>query len=472
MIRTGSGRRSRWTMGEGWRTILAGVVAVGLVVPVGSPSASDESSPSAVRSAAARDVPGAAWVVEDPGLHGMDPAVLDGARRYAFAEGRHTQGVVVVRGGAIVAEWYADGAGPDSWAASWSMAKSFTSALIGIAIEEGAIPSVDVSMATYFPDWVGTPKDAITLRHVLQMESGLAWNEDYDPSAIDDSQIIDMVLFQRDQLAFAASRPAEVAPGTRWNYSSGDSMLLSGVLEQATGMPADEYARSRLFGPIGMDQVEWWRDAAGNTLTYCCLDTTSRNFARFGLLYLNEGRWGDDQVVPSTWVDESLTPTAASGGRYGYQWWLGEIAGQPYYAANGHDGQFIFVLPRLDLVVVRNGTYAKSPCPPIADPNLFGKYPSDGLVPGQGTIGPESWDHASFLGPIVESITSGSRSAAVAPTEAATTTTTAPGEAADCTAESPDPTTSPTPSSSPLPSSPPPRARPADALAAAPTFTG
>jgi CubicO group peptidase (beta-lactamase class C family) len=294
------------------------------------------------------------------------------------------------------------------------MAKSVTSALIGIALAEGAIPSVDVPMTTYFPEWAGTPREAITLRHVLHMESGLDWLEDYDPTSLASSQIVQMVATQPDQLAYAAGRPARVPPGTAFNYSSGDTMLLSAVLAQATGMAPDDYARQKLFGPLGIDQIDWWRDAAGHTLTYCCVDTTSRDFARFGLLYLRGGAWGPTQVVPAAWVDASLTDTAATYERYGYQWWLrpsGSGTVPPYFAALGHDGQFTYVIPSLDLVVVRNGTYAKSPCPPIADPNLVYYYPPSGLVPGQGTTPPDSWDDEAFLGPIVASLT-GSQDAA------------------------------------------------------------
>lgn len=352
-------------------------------------------------------VPGAEWAVESPEDHGMDPAVLDGARRYAFAEGMNTQGVVVVRDGVIVAEWYADGADSESWAASWSVAKSFTSALIGIAIEEGEIPGVDEPMTTYYPEWAGTPRAGVTLRDVLQMSSGLDWVENYDPAAIDESDIIQMVLFQADQLAYASDRPSRVDAGTHWSYSSGDTMLLSGVLEQATGMPAHEYARAKLFDPLDMEQVDWRRDAAGHTLTYCCLDTTSRGFARLGLLYLRAGRWGNERVVPGSWVRDSLEDAPASDDvGYGYQWWLAGVEGAPddLFAARGHDGQYIFVIPSLDLVVVRNGTYVKDPGEPVADPNLFGKYPSDGLVPGRGTDRPAHWDDAAFLAPVIESI--------------------------------------------------------------------
>lgn len=377
--------------------LFAGVVACS--ESGGSSSGPDEQP--------APDVPGAEWAVVAPEEHGIDPASLDTARTYAFADGMNTQAVVVVHDGAIVAEWYADGASADSWAASWSVAKSFTSALIGIAIEDELIPGVDEPMTTWFPEWEGTQREAITLRDVLQMSSGLDWVESYSPDAVGESDIIQMVLGEEDQLAYAASQPSANEPGAVWSYSSGDTMLLSAVIEQATGMAAHEYAQEEIFDAIGMEQVEWWRDARGHTLTYCCVDTTSRGFARFGLLYARQGVWGDEQVVPRAWVEDSLEPAPASQGAYGYQWWLDQPDDLPEdtFSARGHDGQYIYVIPSLDLVVVRNGGYVKDPGPPIAEPNLFAKYPSDGLVPGKGTINPErGWDDAEFLRPIVESL--------------------------------------------------------------------
>jgi len=384
-------------------------------------------APSLVGAAEGRStlVPGDDWQVDDPADHGIDAGVLDGARDYAFTDGRNTQGVVVVHGGAIVAEWYAAGAGPASWAASWSVGKSVTSALVGIALDDGLIPSVDEPMTTWYPDWRGTPRESITLLDVLHMESGLAWNEDYDPANLAASDIIAMVATQPDQLAFAASRPAAVPPQTEFNYSSGNTMLLSGVLEQATGRSVRDYADEVLFGPIGMDPVDWWRDAEDHTLTYCCLDTSSRDFARFGLLYLRAGQWGGEQVVPSSWVQDSVTDTATSYSGYGYQWWLDAGGGgiPPYFSARGHDGQFIYVVPSLDLVVVRNGTYVKSECPSVADPNLVYYYPPSGLVPGLGTTPPDNWSDEQFLAPIVEALTG-------APVEGAGAAATNPGDPA------------------------------------------
>ena len=260
-------------------------------------------------------------------------------------------------------------------------------------------------MATYLPSWKGTDKAGITIRNVLQMSSGLAWNEEYDPSSAGASDVVQMGL-SADELAYPVARPVAAPPGTRWLYSSGDAMLISEAIAKATGMSAAEYAKRKLFDPIGMEKADWWQDAAGHTLGYCCLDATARAYARFGLLYLHQGRWGSEQVVPASWVKDSVTNAPGEHPDYGYMWWLGDVDGVPkdLFDADGHDGQYIWVIPSLDLVVVRTGTYVKDPGPSVGDPNLFAKYPPDDLVPGKGTIAPDSWDDAAFLGPIVRSI--------------------------------------------------------------------
>lgn len=405
----------------GWRSALvAALLGTALVACSGSSDTGSSPTPTTSEvnpgpsttdakadedAADATRVPGASWEVVDPADADMDAEVLDRAKAYAFDEGRHTQGVVVVRHGRIVSEWYAPGTDEDSWTASWSVAKSFATAAVGIAVADGKIPRVDEPMATYLPSWKGTDKDAITLRNVLQMQSGLDWDEGYDPAAADTSDVVQMGL-SPDELAYAVARPVTAEPGTRWLYSSGDAMLLSAVIAGATGTSAAEYAERELFDPIGMERADWWQDVPGHTLGYCCLDATARAYARFGLLYLHEGRWGDEQIIPASWVADSIADAPGDHPGYGYMWWLGDVDGVPkdMYAAEGHDGQYIWVIPSLDLVVVRTGTYVKDPGPSVADPNLFAKYPPDDLVPGKGTIAPDTWDDAAFLGPIVASV--------------------------------------------------------------------
>lgn len=393
------------------RALTAALLTGSLLLAACSSDGDPASTPAEAATTTTADATGASgpwdgeWPVEDPDDRSISDEALEEVRSYAFADGRNTQGLVIVHDGAIVAEWYADDADADSWAASWSVAKSFTSALVGIAVEEGAIPSLDEPMTTWYPDWADRGLGDVTLRDVLQMAPGLEWNENYDPGG-GTSDIIRMVLTERDQLAYAAARPKNAEPGTEFLYSSGTTMLLSGVLEQATGMPADEYAQEKLFDPLGMTKAEWWRDAAGHTLTYCCLDTTSRDFARFGQLFLDGGRWGDEQLVPEDYVEASVEGAPASPDFYGLQWWLDDVDGVPtdLFSANGHNGQYIYVIPSLDLVVVRNGTYVKHDGPPIADPNLFTLYPSDGFIEGKGTVPPDEWDDGRILQPLAEDL--------------------------------------------------------------------
>lgn len=421
------------------------------------------TTPLPAHSTASAATPGTdgGWSIVDPATVGMDATVLDGARDYAFAPGKNTQGVVVTRAGHIAAEWYASDEGPRSWAASWSMAKSIASILVGIAIDEGKITSVDESMATWFPDWAGTPKAAVTLADVLHMESGLESTEDYDPAHLDQSTVIQMGL-SANQLAFSAARPLVTTPGTVFNYSSADAMLLSRVLQVATGESVADFAQQKLFGPLGIRQVEWWSDAAGNTLTYCCTDTTTRDFARIGMLYANDGDWNGHQIVSASWVHESLTPTTASEGHYGYMWWLTTAPGVdgPIAVMNGHDGQFVYVIPQLQMVVARNGYYVKSACPAVADPNLFGLYPPNGLVPDAGTHPPDSWDANAFLEPIIQSVTGPAGAATFPDPEPVPESRDPDGQAmAPCADQS-------TPTAQPV------AARPAAPVQAQPTFTG
>lgn len=369
-------------------------------------AAVEAGGPDAVEADSGPAFPKPEWQVSAPDQQGLRREGLDQALDYAFQAGKHTQGVVIVRHRSIVAERYEEGRDRSAFAASWSMAKSVTSALVGIAIDRGLIASVDVKLSEYYPEWAGTPKADIRLRDVLQMASGLKWKEDYRPDDTTTSDIVQMV-FAADELGYASARELLSPPGTVFNYSSGDTMLVSGVLARATGMSALDFAKKELFDKIGMAPVHWWRDANGKTLTYCCVDTPSREFAKLGLLFLERGSWNGQRVISEAWIDESLQASPSFNG-YGYFWWLigrtNSALPADTYAARGVDGQHIYVVPSLDLVVVRNSHYDKFDGDTLADPNLFTRYPSFGLVQGQGTVPPDSWSDTDFLGPIVGAV--------------------------------------------------------------------
>ena len=329
----------------------------------------ESKAPTAMKEspeAAAIVWPGDEWEVSTPEGEGLDAGRLEDVATYCQAHG--CQAVVVVRHGRIAWERYWGGWDKNSTDNSWSMAKSITSSLVGIAIAEGKIKGVDQSAADFIPEWRGTDREQITLRDLLTMKSGLLWNEDYEKP----SEVITMIASD-DDVGYAVSRPLYRRPGSDWYYSSGDTEIVSRILKVATGMETREYAEQRLFGPIGMKGVDWTVDKAGQTMAYCCAHTTARNFARFGYLFLRNGRWGNTQVVPEQWVRESTQPwqwqipawagvssnSQPSGGRpgYGYYWWLPNFPDAPedMYMAMGIETKRIYVIPSLDLVAVRLG---------------------------------------------------------------------------------------------------------------------
>lgn len=346
------------------------------------------------------------WTVVAPEEMDMDAAVMEAAFEYAFADAKNTQAVIVIRGGAIVAERYAEGKGRDDLATTWSMGKSFASTLVGMAIDDGLIESVDVPMTEFIPKWEGTAKAAMTLENVLQMESGLDFVEDY--ADIGTSDVIkmgfrdDVLDFVTDDLELGAE------PGSTWYYSSGDTMLLSGAVRSVTGQSAADFAVERLFEPIGMREAYWWRDNADNALGFCCIDAPPRELAKFGLLFLRGGEWDGERIVSQEWVDTATTERASNYPGYAYQWWTVDIdensvLPSDLYAARGLDEQRLYVVPSLDLVVLRSSMYEPSPNAPLADGGYLRHFMPRGLAQ-YGTLSPDEWTDAPFLAPIINSI--------------------------------------------------------------------
>lgn len=235
-----------------------------------------------------------------------------------------------------------------------SVTKSIVSALIGIAIGRGELPAdLDTPLLTLLPQYAPAHPDprlaALTLRHCLTMTSGLRWQEFGLNYRVWLSQE-DPVRYTLHALDFAHP------PGTRFNYSTAVSHLLSAVLTQATGAPARDYAIAHLFNPLGLEVGEWPADRQGRNVGGAHLHLSARGLAAFGELYRNAGVWRDRQLVPADWVRESLTAHARGlrGPGYGYQWWL-RTAGplrEPVFFAAGHGGQYVFVVPARKLTVV------------------------------------------------------------------------------------------------------------------------
>ena len=280
-----------------------------------------------------------------------------------------TLALVVVHGGRLVFEKYAPDHHPGSTLISWSMAKSITHALVGVAVGDGLL---DTAMDNLFPEWSGDGRRAITLQHLLNMSSGLAWNEDYVDDSVSD--VIEMLFgtdaanHAGDHAAYAASRTLASEPGTRFVYSSGTTNLVTRVLARALGdsPPSNErtltFMRERLFGPLGMTSATPKFDNAGTFVGSSYVYATAHDFARFGWLYLNDGVWDGSRILPEGWVEHGRTYCATdpeNNTGYGAHWWL-PPALPGSMAAFGYEGQFTFVVPDRDLVVVRLG---KSPVP-------------------------------------------------------------------------------------------------------------
>jgi CubicO group peptidase (beta-lactamase class C family) len=268
-----------------------------------------------------------------------------------------THSLVVIQGGRLVFERYGFGGGREKTEPSWSMAKSITHALVGLLVADGKL---DIHAPADVPEWrgAGDPRGAITLDQLLRMSSGLAFVEDYVVGRVSD--VREMLFFSgKDDVAgYAAGRPLEHAPDTFWSYASGTTNIVARCAARALGGDFPAFMQSRLFGPLGMGTVLPKFDAAGTFIgsSYCF--ASSRDFARFGLLYLRDGVWEGRRLLPPGWVDYARTPTfqqpGVAEGAYGAHWWL-DIAGPGSFSANGYAGQFTILVPERDLIVVRNG---------------------------------------------------------------------------------------------------------------------
>ena len=320
-----------------------------------------------VALAAKAPVPPPDWPRAEPESQGLDTVRLERLVQ-AIEDGREfpdLHGLLIVRSGYLVLERYFDGWTADRLHTLQSVSKSFTSALVGIAIDRGAIASVHEKVLGFFPGRrpirnLDERKRAMTLEHLLTMRSGTDYHERGA-----DSPHSRLNRLSRGWDRFYLDRPMASAPGTRFQYDSGGVILISSMLKARTGLHADAFAERHLFEPLGIERSRWYRNTEGHPHTGGGLSLLPRDMAKLGLLYLRGGRWGDRQVVSADWIarSTSLQVERRRGEHeigYGYLWWIHEPdpAGegkQPIYAAAGFMGQYIFVVPEHDMVVVVTG---------------------------------------------------------------------------------------------------------------------
>jgi len=277
-----------------------------------------------------------------------------------------TTGLLVARDGVIVHEAYFHGYDEGSLATSFSVAKSFTSALVGIALERGQALSIDDAISDYVPELIGSGYEGVAIRDVLTMSSGIAFDEDYARGGSDVMQLPLRFFVLRQPVVDVLRRlPREREPGAGQSYASSDALALGLLLARATGTSVAEFLEEAIWRPAGMEaDSAWGTDLHGQELTYAFLGATLRDYARFGRLFLNAGRRDDLQVVPAAWVAASVRPGATTmasdagfgaGLGYGYQWWV-PGGGEGDFLAMGIWGQFVYVHPGHRIVIVKTST--------------------------------------------------------------------------------------------------------------------
>ncbi|HEX9698044.1 MAG TPA: serine hydrolase [Acidobacteriota bacterium] len=273
-----------------------------------------------------------------------------------FIEHSHLVGLLVIDGGEIVLERYARGNGPETRWYSFSVAKSVVSMLIGAAVRDGYIESLDTPVTAYLPLLAGSAYDGVTIRHALQMASGVEWDEDYaDPA----SDVVSTGGSALDRLRYLRAKPRVAPPGEVFNYNTGETNLLGAVLRAAIGNNLSTYLENEIWRPFGMEHDANWLllSAGGGEHGGCCISATLRDYGRIGLFAMREGRLRDGKpVLPEGWMAQSTSPSPANE-RYGYLWWL---RGDRVYSAIGIYGQAIHIDPAAELIIVTHGAWPQA----------------------------------------------------------------------------------------------------------------
>jgi len=270
-----------------------------------------------------------------------------------------TVAFLVVKDTALLFEAYWDGYGTNSYSNSFSMAKSIISLLVGCAVEDGYIHSLDDPISKYLPELKAG--DSVTIRNLLTMSSGLSWDESYSS------------LFSQTTKGYYGSNLPKLVlsqislekPGKYFEYRSGDTQLLSLIVERATGKTLSDYVSERIWSKIGAEHNALWCLDRKNGVekAFCCFNSNARDFARFGQLVLNNGSWNGKQIIPLDYLHQAVQPatylkdseTGKPCSFYGYQWWILDLDGYHVIYARGLNGQYIFAIPQLNSVIVRLG---------------------------------------------------------------------------------------------------------------------
>lgn len=269
---------------------------------------------------------------------------------------KQTTSILVIHNDTLVAERYAPPFDRNMSQLGWSMTKSWMNAYIGLLVKDSL---TGINKSNLFPEWQDERKE-ITLKNLLNMDSGLQWNEDYKTV----SDATRMLYFSEDVSAIALSKPLNYSPGTHWYYSSGTTNLISKYIRNLLGKETDylSYLKNRLFNKLGMTSAFIETDESGLLIGSSYGYATPRDWAKFGLLYLHDGIWQGERILPEGWVNFTKTEVKDSKGKYGAQFWL-NVNGSQYpdapgdiFLADGFLGQYVFIIPSYNVVIVRMGT--------------------------------------------------------------------------------------------------------------------
>jgi len=269
---------------------------------------------------------------------------------------RKTKSFLVIKNDSILFEKYYDGHKQTDISNSFSVAKSIVTSMMGKAIMEGKIKSLDQPVSDFFEEYKNGLASELTVGDLASMSSGMKWNEKYY-SVIN---ITSESYFTDDLRSVILGQEIENKPGKGFRYSSGDTQLLAMIIEKATGTNLSNYLSQKFWDPMGAENLALWQidsEESGMEKAYCCIAATARDFARFGKLYIDKGKWGDTEILDSSFVELSLNPVFDDSPFYGYGWWLYEFEGKKVFTMNGHRGQFVISFPDENIIIVRQGDF-------------------------------------------------------------------------------------------------------------------
>ena len=284
--------------------------------------------------------------------YGPDKALPEGAD--AWTEERSLTSLLVLKDGQIVHESYYKGTGAEDRRISWSVAKSYLSALVGVLLAEGAIDSIDDPVTKYAPRLAGGAYDGATLRQVLNMASGVTFDEDYLDFNSDINRMGRVLALGGRMDDFAAGLTETFAPpGETWQYVSIDTHVVGMVVRGATNRTVADLLSEKIIQPLGLEYAPYYvSDGVGTAFVLGGLNITTRDYARFGQMFAERGTWQGRQVVPADWVDASTRASAPGGAGYGYQWWIPDGSAPGEYMARGVYGQYIYIDTARQVVIV------------------------------------------------------------------------------------------------------------------------